>query len=157
MTERTKRLCFIANRFLINLFQFSDGKICLDVLHLPPGGSYNPAITLESILLSVQLLLASPNPDDPLRGDVSDEYKYNRDLFNEKAKRLSKDRGNQTEEKSNAARSNETVDDDKEDVDVPEPKEPQKTSENVEKSNGGESSAVVAIANKPRKRKHDET
>lgn len=56
---------------------------------MPPGGSYNPAITLESILLSIQLLLASPNPDDPLRNDVSDEYKYNRELFNENAKKYS--------------------------------------------------------------------
>lgn len=56
---------------------------------MPPGGSYNPAITLESILLSIQLLLASPNPDDPLRDDVSDEYRYNRELFNQNAKKLS--------------------------------------------------------------------
>lgn len=56
---------------------------------MPPGGSYNPAITLEAILLSIQLLLASPNADDPLRNDVSDEYKYNRDLFNEQAAKLS--------------------------------------------------------------------
>lgn len=66
-----------------------DGKICLDVLRMPPGGSYNPAITLESILLSIQLLLSSPNPDDPLRDDVSDEYRYNRELFNKNAKKLS--------------------------------------------------------------------
>lgn len=56
---------------------------------MPPGGSYNPAITLESILLSIQLLLACPNPDDPLRNDVSDEYKYNRELFNQNAKKYS--------------------------------------------------------------------
>lgn len=56
---------------------------------MPPGGSYNPAITLESILLSIQLLLSSPNPDDPLRDDVSDEYRYNRELFNKNAKKLS--------------------------------------------------------------------
>lgn len=67
----------------------ADGKICLDVLRMPPGGSYNPAITLESILLSIQLLLASPNPDDPLRDDVSDEYRYNRELFNQNARKLS--------------------------------------------------------------------
>lgn len=56
---------------------------------MPPGGSYNPAITLESILLSIQLLLASPNPDDPLRDDVSDEYRYNRELFDKNAKKYS--------------------------------------------------------------------
>lgn len=73
------------NAFLVTV----DGKICLDVLRMPPGGSYNPAITLESILLSIQLLLASPNPDDPLRDDISDEYRYNRELFNKNAKKLS--------------------------------------------------------------------
>lgn len=71
------------------IFILLDGKICLDVLRMPPGGSYNPAITLESILLSIQLLLASPNPDDPLRDDVSDEYRYNRELYNQNARKLS--------------------------------------------------------------------
>lgn len=56
---------------------------------MPPSGSYNPAITLESILLSIQLLLGSPNPDDPLRNDVADEYKYNRELYNQNAKKYS--------------------------------------------------------------------
>lgn len=58
---------------------------------MPPGGSYNPAITLESILLSIQLLMACPNPDDPLRNDVSDEYKYNRELYDANAKKFSGD------------------------------------------------------------------
>ncbi|XP_005178662.2 uncharacterized protein LOC131801273 isoform X2 [Musca domestica] len=66
----------------------SSGKICLDLLRMPPNGSYNPAITLESILLSIQLLLANPNPDDPLQGDAADLYKNNRKLFNEEAKKF---------------------------------------------------------------------
>lgn len=53
---------------------------------MPPTGSYNPAITLESILLSIQLLLANPNPDDPLQGDAADLYKSNKDEFNLKAR-----------------------------------------------------------------------
>jgi ubiquitin-conjugating enzyme E2 T len=61
------------------------GKICLDVLQIPPKGSYNPALTLESILISIQLLLSNPNPEDPLRADVAEEYKYNQDLFGSKA------------------------------------------------------------------------
>lgn len=88
----------------------SDGKICLDVLQMPPGGSYNPAITLESILLSIQLLLASPNPDDPLRNEVSDEYKYNRDLFNENAKKYS---GNKQEINQNVIDEAKSMDEDK--------------------------------------------
>ncbi|KAM7357108.1 ubiquitin-conjugating enzyme E2-17 kDa-like [Cochliomyia hominivorax] len=68
----------------------NSGKICLDLLRMPPTGSYNPAITLESILLSIQLLLANPNPDDPLQGCAADLFKSNRELFNEKAKKLVK-------------------------------------------------------------------
>lgn len=55
---------------------------------MPPTGSYNPAITLESILISIQLLLANPNPNDPLQGDAADLYKSNKELFNKKAKDL---------------------------------------------------------------------
>lgn len=80
---------FFSFDFFSFLKRIVDGKICLDVLRMPPGGSYNPAITLESILLSIQLLLASPNPDDPLRDVVSDEYRYNRELFNKNAKKFS--------------------------------------------------------------------
>ncbi|XP_067644354.1 ubiquitin-conjugating enzyme E2 T-like isoform X2 [Eurosta solidaginis] len=53
----------------------NSGKICLDLLRMPPTGSYNPAITLESILLSIQLLLASPNPDDPLNSEAAELFK----------------------------------------------------------------------------------
>lgn len=55
---------------------------------MPPTGSYNPAITLESILISIQLLLATPNPDDPLHGDAADLYKTNRAQFEQKAREV---------------------------------------------------------------------
>ncbi|XP_011196023.2 ubiquitin-conjugating enzyme E2 T-like [Zeugodacus cucurbitae] len=64
------------------------GKICLDLLRMPPAGSYNPAITLESMLLSIQLLLASPNPDDPLNSEAADLYKTNLEEFNSKTREL---------------------------------------------------------------------
>lgn len=126
---------------------------------MPPSGSYNPAITLESILLSVQLLLASPNPDDPLRSDVSDEYKYNRDLFNEKAKRLSKD----LLEKIDADIECREEADDEPKVTADATKQPlaekdlEKKDAAAAAAGGGESSTVTVISNKPRKRKHDET
>lgn len=91
----------------------SDGKICLDVLQMPPGGSYNPAITLESILLSIQLLLASPNPDDPLRNDVSDEYKYNRELFNQNAKKYSGNTRDVNDAEQSEADESKSMDEDK--------------------------------------------
>uniref|UniRef100_A0A034VM83 Ubiquitin-conjugating enzyme E2 T n=1 Tax=Bactrocera dorsalis TaxID=27457 RepID=A0A034VM83_BACDO len=66
----------------------NSGKICLDLLRMPPTGSYNPAITLESMLLSIQLLLASPNPDDPLNSEAADLYKTNLEQFNIKTREL---------------------------------------------------------------------
>ena len=44
----------------------SSGLICMDLLKMPPTGNWRPAINLSSLLTSVQLLLAEPNPSDPL-------------------------------------------------------------------------------------------
>lgn len=125
--------------FVVFLYNWIDGKICLDVLQMPPGGSYNPAITLESILLSIQLLLGSPNVDDPLRNDVSDEYRYNRVLFNEQAAKLS---GSKT------TLSKEIQLNDKEMNDK------FKTDSKIETKADGESSSIPKAS---RKRKHDDS
>lgn len=47
------------------------GRICLDVLK----DNWSPALQIRTILLSIQALLASPNPDDPLANDVADDWK----------------------------------------------------------------------------------
>lgn len=62
------------------------GRICLDILKSPPTGSWKPAQNLHSILTSIQLLLAEPNPDDGLMADISSEYKQRRPTFIAKAK-----------------------------------------------------------------------
>ncbi|KAF9955201.1 Ubiquitin-conjugating enzyme E2 T [Mortierella alpina] len=62
------------------------GRICLDILKSPPKGSWGPAISISTMLISLRLLLATPNPDDPLLVDVANEFKENRDLFLLKAK-----------------------------------------------------------------------
>ncbi|NXA43214.1 UBE2T enzyme, partial [Eudromia elegans] len=59
----------------------SAGRICLDVLKLPPQGAWRPSLNICTLLTSIQLLMAEPNPDDPLMADVSSEYKYNKQLF----------------------------------------------------------------------------
>ncbi|XP_014801789.1 PREDICTED: ubiquitin-conjugating enzyme E2 T [Calidris pugnax] len=59
----------------------SAGRICLDVLKLPPKGAWRPALNISTLLSSIQLLMAEPNPDDPLMADISSEYKYNKQLF----------------------------------------------------------------------------
>ncbi|KPP70694.1 ubiquitin-conjugating enzyme E2 T-like, partial [Scleropages formosus] len=63
------------------------GRICLDALKLPPKGAWRPSLNISTVLSSIQLLMAEPNPDDPLMADISSEYKYNRHVFLEKAKR----------------------------------------------------------------------
>ena len=49
------------------------GRICLDVLK----DKWSPALSIRTVLLSVQALLSSPNPDDPLANDVADHWKRN--------------------------------------------------------------------------------
>ncbi|KZS89107.1 ubiquitin-conjugating enzyme [Sistotremastrum niveocremeum HHB9708] len=47
------------------------GRICLDILK----EKWSPALQIRTVLLSVQALLSSPNPDDPLATDVAKHYK----------------------------------------------------------------------------------
>ncbi len=62
------------------------GRICLDVLKSLPQGSWKPAQNISTVLTSIQLLLAEPNPDDGLMAEISLEYKHNRPLFMETAR-----------------------------------------------------------------------
>ncbi|CAH2056916.1 unnamed protein product, partial [Iphiclides podalirius] len=65
-----------------------EGRICMDMLKMPPKGAWLPTITLETLLVSLQTLLANPNPHDPLMMDVAHEYKVDIETFQEKARRL---------------------------------------------------------------------
>ena len=62
------------------------GRICLDILKSPPTGSWKPAHNIHTILTSIQLLMAEPNPDDGLMADISSEYKHQKPTFMSKAK-----------------------------------------------------------------------
>uniref|UniRef100_A0A8U8BKY3 Uncharacterized protein n=1 Tax=Geospiza parvula TaxID=87175 RepID=A0A8U8BKY3_GEOPR len=44
--------------------------ICLDVLKLPPKGAWRPSLNISTLLTSIQLLMAEPNPDDPLMANI---------------------------------------------------------------------------------------
>lgn len=57
------------------------GRICLDILNLPPKGAWQPSLNIATVLTSVGLLLSEPNPDDGLMAEISREYKYNRQVF----------------------------------------------------------------------------
>ncbi|CAL4955700.1 unnamed protein product [Urochloa decumbens] len=57
------------------------GRICLDILNLPPKGAWQPSLNIATVLTSIGLLLSEPNPDDGLMAEISREYKYNRQVF----------------------------------------------------------------------------
>jgi ubiquitin-protein ligase len=45
----------------------TDGQICLDILKLP---AWSPALGINRALLSIMLLLSSPNAEDPLNAEA---------------------------------------------------------------------------------------
>lgn len=67
------------------------GRICMDLLKMPPKGGWKPTINLENLLVAVQLLLGNPNPDDPLMADIAEEYRFNKTEFERKARKLTLD------------------------------------------------------------------
>lgn len=64
------------------------GRICLDTLNMPPKGAWKPSLNIATMLASVQLLMAEPNPDDGLMVDITEEYKTSRETFEAKARAL---------------------------------------------------------------------
>lgn len=47
---------------------------------------WSPALQIRTILLSIQALLAAPNPDDPLANDVAQHWKEDEKGAIEKAR-----------------------------------------------------------------------
>ncbi|ORX87042.1 hypothetical protein BCR32DRAFT_198328 [Anaeromyces robustus] len=68
----------------------NDGRICLDILKLPPKGSWKPSLNISTVLTSISVLMQDPNPDDPLLTEIASEYKSNYPLFVIKAKDYTK-------------------------------------------------------------------
>lgn len=62
------------------------GRICLDTLKMRPKGSWLPSINLCTLLTTIRLLMAEPNPDDGLMPDITDLYRNDYNRFVEKAK-----------------------------------------------------------------------
>jgi ubiquitin-conjugating enzyme (huntingtin interacting protein 2) len=60
----------------------ANGAICLDILK----DQWSPALTLKTALLSLQALLASPQPDDPQDAVVARQLMTNPEEFERTAK-----------------------------------------------------------------------
>jgi ubiquitin-conjugating enzyme E2 N len=52
--------------------------------------NWSPALQMKSVLLSIQSLLAEPNPDDPLNNEAASEWKSNKKAAESKAKDFTK-------------------------------------------------------------------
>ena len=44
----------------------SGGRICLDLLNMPPKGAWKPSLNISTLLQSLRLLMSHPNGDDGL-------------------------------------------------------------------------------------------
>ncbi len=62
------------------------GRICLDLLKMPPNGAWKPASNIRTVLTSIQLLMSEPNPDDALMADIAEHFKSDRAGFDATAK-----------------------------------------------------------------------
>ena len=62
------------------------GRVCLDVLK----EKWSPALQIRTILLSVQALLSTPNPDDSLDERIAKHWRENEDEALEKAREMTK-------------------------------------------------------------------
>ncbi|KAF6000489.1 hypothetical protein CCYA_CCYA19G4740 [Cyanidiococcus yangmingshanensis] len=59
----------------------SAGRVCLDLLQMPPQGSWRPSANLIAVLAALQQLLVEPNPDDALEADIARVFRSNREAF----------------------------------------------------------------------------
>ncbi|XP_029428215.1 ubiquitin-conjugating enzyme E2 T isoform X2 [Rhinatrema bivittatum] len=83
----------------------SAGRICLDILKLPPKGAWRPSLNISTVLTSIQLLMAEPNPDDPLMADISLLFKYNKQTFLKNARKWTEKHAVQKDENSESDRT----------------------------------------------------
>ena len=68
--ENEQRLSVLPLRHRHPNVSSANGFICLDILKT----KWSPALTIKTALISLQALLASPEPDDPQDGVVAKQY-----------------------------------------------------------------------------------
>lgn len=62
------------------------GRICLDILRMPPKGAWKPVLNITQVLTSIRLLMAEPNPGDPLVLEIGYEFIRDPDRFDATAR-----------------------------------------------------------------------
>ena len=77
---------------------YSDGKVCISILHPPGTDEFNnqetaderwrPILGVESILLSVISMLNDPNINSPANIDAALEYRDNYETYKKKVRKL---------------------------------------------------------------------
>lgn len=90
-------------RFLTRIYHpniDTQGRICLDSLNMPPKGAWKPSLNVATVLTSIQALMSTPNGDDGLMVDITEEFRNNPSLFEQKAMEWTKryasgERGNE--------------------------------------------------------------
>ncbi|KAJ1822942.1 hypothetical protein LPJ56_000475 [Coemansia sp. RSA 2599] len=65
-----------------------NGNICLEVLKTGKNSGWNPAWTLGKVLISLTLLLANPNPHDPLVSEIAAQMLDDHRAFVDAARRF---------------------------------------------------------------------
>ncbi|KAL3799384.1 hypothetical protein ACHAWO_000630 [Cyclotella atomus] len=123
----------------------SGGRICLDTLKSPPGGSWSPAVSLPSLLLSIRSLLASPNPDDGLVPEISELYKRNK-WEEEARKRTEREATVAKLEEAERGLDGDNINDEKRDVEKSNAEEEKKKDDGLASKRSNESNAEEIVA-----------
>jgi len=63
----------------------SDGRICLDTLKMQPQGTWSPSVNINTLLLTIRMLMQTPNADDGLVPEITEEYKRDVTMWRRKA------------------------------------------------------------------------
>jgi len=64
----------------------SGGRICLDSLKMPPKGAWTPSLNISTLLTTIRLLLATPNTDDPLMPEITEQCITQQEEFKKTAR-----------------------------------------------------------------------
>mmetsp|Transcript_51493 Transcript_51493/g.126420 ORF Transcript_51493/g.126420 Transcript_51493/m.126420 type:complete len:157 (-) Transcript_51493:91-561(-) len=72
---------FITKMYHPNIMR-ADGAICTDIL----GDGWSPQTKIHDVLKVIKTLLITPNPDNPLEGDIAAQFSSNRAAFEKTAR-----------------------------------------------------------------------